>query len=454
MAKRRRSRVSRISRHTGSGRGRADRAALAAVLVLFVVTRALILFAFQPEASDASVYFGYACRAVDLHQTPYAGDLRIEFPPMAWWAMAAAYLINGEHVLPESSPSDIAIVRGHYMQVFRAEMCAFDCIAFTFLLLTLGWRAPRWLGFGGLIYVACTTLLANVLYDRLDAGLLMFFMAAAYCVARATGGMSATWWSAAAGLVLGLGASYKIIPIVALPFVALAGIGSTAGLRRGAAVLASGAIGGLLPVAVQYEVSGAGVFSLVAFHVQRGLQLESLYSTLMAIDHLFGAPIAITLWEGGADLSGGWAPTLNTLATILLAVFLGSVAAWCFLHARHDCQAGYRFMVFAIVGAVILSKVLSPQYFIWALPLMLLLAIDVLGSSPRACWFAGASLILIAALTTWVFPYHYFDFAVTPLGLELPPAQALLSPPGGPFVVLAVRNFAYMACVVMLGVRI
>jgi hypothetical protein len=49
---------------------------LVSAIVLFALTRAYILFAFQPQASDLSVYFGNAVLVADLGKTPYTADPR------------------------------------------------------------------------------------------------------------------------------------------------------------------------------------------------------------------------------------------------------------------------------------------------------------------------------------------------------------------------------------------
>jgi hypothetical protein len=421
-----------------------------AVLLLFTLTRGWLLFGFQPQASDTSVYFSYACRAFDLGETPYAGDLTIEFPPAAWWVMASAYAISGDHVTAGSSPDEIAASRAHYMRTFRGQMAVFDVAAFAFLLLTVRRQRPEWFAGAGLTYIVCTTILAHPLYDRLDTGLLMVFMAAAYCLARgAEDGRRATWWTTGACALLGFGIAYKIIPILVLPFVLLAEWMAEGGWRKAGMAAAGAALGVGLPLFIQFLLSGPGVFDLIGFHVDRGIQLESLFATVLAVGALAGAPIRISLWEGGADLTGAWAPALKVASSIILGLFLAGLVLVLRRH-HYDRRFAYRVGFFAVVGAVILSKVLSPQYLIWALPLGIVLTVEKF-SPDRRGYLAAGLLVMIASLTTWVFPYHYFGFGVSAVGLEVPDPSALLSPSAVSLAALGVRNLLYLVCVILIA---
>ncbi len=73
-----------------------------------------------------------------------------------------------------------------------------------------------------------------------------------------------------------------------------------------------------------------------------------------------------------------------------------------------DRERAWRCAVWVVLGAVALSPVLSPQYFVWALPLVLLVAADVLPAQGRSWpWLIGG-VISVAILTTLVFPCTYF----------------------------------------------
>src|SRR5688572_16041194 len=108
------------------------RSQLFGAIVLFVVVRAYILIGLEPQASDASVYFSNVVRALDFGETPYA-DFPIEFPPVAWWTMAAARLLDGPHVSAQPTVGEIAVARAAYMARFRMLMAGADVAAFALL---------------------------------------------------------------------------------------------------------------------------------------------------------------------------------------------------------------------------------------------------------------------------------------------------------------------------------
>lgn len=377
-------------------------------IALFFVTRAYILFAFEPLASDA--------------------------PP---------------------DPASILPARARYMQTFRALMCACDVAAFALFAAIVRRRHPARTNVATVAYTVATALLADVLYDRLDCGLLLLFMATAYAWLRgADPAAGSPRWITAAYVCLGLGIAYKIVPIVALPFLLLAEWRHPDGARRVVRALIVTVIAAALPFLWQTLESGWGVFQLVLFHAGRGIQLESLWATLMAVAGPAGAPVRAVLWTGGVNLTSAIAPVVLWLSTAALVAFVGGLAIWSARRHAFTRDDAFRALCLAVAGAVILAKVLSPQYFVWALPLTLLLALEVLDRSRRGLVIACVTVVAIAGLTAWVFPHHYFSFKASRFGLESPEDVVLRRPIDPSFVLLGLRNVAYFVLVAALGVRL
>ena len=105
---------------------------------------------------------------------------------------------------------------------------------------------------------------------------------------------------------------------------------------------------------------------------------------------------------------------------------------------------------YVVPAAVILSHVFSPQYLLWAIPLLLLLALEILPAARARPWVLGAVLLVVATLSTWLFPYHYFE-TFTPVALVPADPSGLAASPWA-YVVLGVRNFAYLGVIIGMGV--
>jgi hypothetical protein len=63
----------------------------------------------------------------------------------------------------------------------------------------------------------------------------------------------------------------------------------------------------------------------------------------------------------------------------------------------------HRLCTLGLAVFVVLSKVLSPQYFVWMLPLLAVAGTEAL-ESDRAHWWWCAGLVGVAALTTLDLP--------------------------------------------------
>ena len=95
--------------------------------------------------------------------------------------------------------------------------------------------------------------------------------------------------------------------------------------------------------------------------------------------------------------------------------FLAGEGVWALLRwSRYTRQDAYRIACYVIPGSVILSNVLSPQYFIWAIPLVLLLAVEIFPEGRVRPLVLAGLLIAVAVTTTWIFPYNFVSSESNP----------------------------------------
>jgi hypothetical protein len=398
--------------------------------------------------SDVTVYFPYAVAGVDRGLLPYK-DIPVEYPPVAYWtirfprvvsdwrlpsddvaklakkvdertAIFAAGGVLGPDEELEALEKEFNRHLNHYDWGFRAQMLGADLVAFVLFGLMFARRHPMLTGWALWTYVITTSVLGYLLYDRLDIGLTMLFLVWAYCWLRADdGGSRGLLLSTVGYAALGIGVGYKLIPIVAVPFAFLVDVLRLGRDRRtwphficGAAVLLVTALG---PFAYYYYLVRDDLWRMFAYHADRGLQIESSYVTVLMLSQPWSELVCYYDY-GSWNLRGRLEPWLLKASTwLLLAVMallgLRSLATM-FVGERYDRTAAVRMGFLAVAAATFLAKVLSPQYLIWSLPLLLWAAAEFL--SPRGFKFAAIGSIVMAACTSFLFPCHYVDTMVVP----------------------------------------
>jgi hypothetical protein len=200
--------------------------------------------------------------------------------------------------------------------------------------------------------------------------------------------------------MLGLGTMAKLYPAaVAIVAVAwLLGRGDRRAARRGAVAFAVV----ILALGVPFAVLGGFPATMVRFHAERPVQIESSAASVLEVlggSYVTGHPIRPDRFKSNG-LDGGAAGVVLALTTL---ASLAVLAALTLLAARRPRTDALILAAFGVVLALVaLSKVLSPQYLCWLLPLA------------AVAWARGAHvpavLTAAAALVTQLwFPSHYFD---------------------------------------------
>jgi hypothetical protein len=201
-------------------------------------------------------------------------------------------------------------------------------------------------------------------------------------------------------VVLALGTMTKLWP-AALAAVAccwLYGRGERPLAIRGGAVFAAV----VLAIGVPFAALGGFPDTMVRFHVDRPVQIESTAATVLEVvggSHVTGDPIRHDPYksnglDGGAADAVALLSSLALLATALLILWLAA--------RRPSTDALVCASLAVVLAFVVFSKVLSPQYVVWLLPLAAVAA----GRGARL----GAALVAGASLVTQLwFPARYFD---------------------------------------------
>ena len=366
---------------------RAAAAALLGVALLGVAWALLHVVDFYAEGQivDTPVYRGYG-EAIADGKVPYR-DFALEYPPGALPVFALPAL---------GAPAD-------YDVLFEFLMLACGAAAVAFLAIALAALEPsRARLYAGVALAALSPLaLGSVILTRYD------LWPAALCAAALAAFVSGRERLGFAALALAVAA--KIYPLVLLPLALV-----YAGRQRGGREAAIG-----LGVFAAVLTLLFGPFALVApdglvdsFERQAGrpLQIESLGSALLLAAHQVALYTpAVVSSHGSQNLAGSLPDALATVQTVVQA--LAVAAVWIvFARGRGGREELVAASAAAVVAFVAFGKVLSPQFLIWLLPLVPLVA-------GRAGLAAGGLLAAALVLTQLWFPSRYWEMvALSPAG--------------------------------------
>jgi len=204
-----------------------------------------------------------------------------------------------------------------------------------------------------------------------------------------------------AAVLLGLGAAVKLYPLLVVPLLAALVL-----RRRGpreAAVSVALSLGVLAAAYLPFAaLAPSGVADSVWRQLSRPLQIESLGAGALVVLHsLVGLEVEGETSFGSQNLVGA---TAAAVAVTLSLAGAAAILATLVLHGRGDGndESFVRHTAAVLVAFVAFGKVLSPQFLVWLLfPLAL-----VAGRRGAA---AGACFAVAALATAIWFPWRYFD---------------------------------------------
>jgi hypothetical protein len=148
-------------------------------------------------------------------------------------------------------------------------------------------------------------------------------------------------------------------------------------------------------------VAPDGVAHSIGRQLSRPLQIESLGAALyLAAHHLLGLDVEMRSGHGSQNVHAAG----TGAAAVLLSVVQLAVLVWIWLRRPGSPEELVRWSAAALVAFVALGKVLSPQFLIWLVPVVPLVA-GLRGLR------ASALLAVGLVLTQLWFPSRYWDLA-------------------------------------------
>jgi uncharacterized membrane protein len=351
-------------------------AALQFVAWAFVlsVLRRIVPLLWESAPPDVARY-AFIAESIRQGAWPYA-QFQFEYPPLT--------------LVPLLIPFHSATVAA-YARDFRIEML----VVFTLTALVTTWAAVRLWGTLGRSLAAAAALAAAVAASGM-IGLNRFDGAVAFVVALCVLFLAGRRW-ALAGLMVGLGFSLKLMPIVLLPLVLVLA-------RRWRLVwwaTLAAAAGAVIPF-LPFVARDPGRFwaSLVGGQTARGLQIESVAaSPFLLRDVLQPGSVTVVVPPGGSmSILAAGAQVANTLAplTVLALTMVVYFVIWRVRGAlRADAEAVPVAVLALMLAAMCGNKVLSPQHMIWVLPVVALALV-----AKRPTFRVPAAIAFVATILT------------------------------------------------------
>jgi hypothetical protein len=355
-----------------------------------LVTRSAGLAPELREGSNDLEIYRQAGEAILRGELPYR-DFFLEYPPGSLPAFVPPALFSTD--------------KAGYITLFSSEMAL--VLVATLVLTAL---AARMMGEPYVWIPASATLAAGamMLYPiavtRYDALVALSLAVATLCASF--GGR----YLALAYASLGFGAAAKLVPALATLPLAVFRREAARGYAAFFGVLALFFVPALL-------LGGSSFASSFAYHADRGLQIESLAASVLM---QLGRVSSVVFAYGAFEAKGRGVELASSLSFPVTGVLLLVTALFMYRAYRRGVagpRAFPRYATALILAFMLGSKVLSPQYVIWLLPLVPLSVGGVSG--------LGVSAVFLVAcyLTTQVFPIHYGDL----LNLRYPGLQLLLA---------------------------
>jgi hypothetical protein len=317
---------------------------------------------------DLSVYDAYHFLMADHGLLPYR-DFDFEYPP---GALIPIRLAGGD------------------IDNMSFLMLGSTVVAQVAAWMISGWRA----GWLMVLLPVVAGALVRTHFDLFAVGIAMLGLWLIVAPPRGRG------WVELGFAVLAIGTMTKLWPaaIAAVAFAWLYGRGE---VRR--AIRSVGIFVAVVAVTAAPFVALGGFPSvMVKFHLERPVQIESTAATVLEItggSYVTGDPIRHDRFKSNG-LDGGAASAVADVSSLLL---LATAIGIMLLVARRPSTDALVIAAAAVTLAfVCFSKVLSPQYVIWLMPLA------------AVAWWRGAPLgsaltwVASAATQSW-FPRNYFD---------------------------------------------
>ncbi len=338
------------------------------------------------RSSDADLYYNYSSLMLD-GQLPYR-DLAVEYPPVALVLF----------ILPDLFAQDFSA----YIKAFTVEALLFD-LAGIVLIYLLARRLKLNTLTTLTVYTLCLLAIGPTVIEHYDIMPAVTVLASLYAFSRG--------WNKLTWALVAIGVLTKLYPAVVVPLLLIPQLRARQ-YRPVVSVAASFLVTTAAIVIPCLALSPHGFLDSFSYHAERGLQIESTYSSFILMGRSLGLT-SLEVWHdyGSINIASPLADTLASLSPVIMALSL-AIVYWLFYRRQADRQPVLNMMTsywfISVLVFIISNKVLSPQFIVWLYPMIPL----VTGYWRHLSWLV---FIAVGLLTNYVFPGHYWELF---LGLE------------------------------------
>ena len=345
-------------------------------LSLVLTLLALLTGVFSNEG-DIVLYAYYADQA--WHGRHFFTNMPIEYPPLN----ALLFMVPQVVVawMPHTTYYGVFLVMGALTDLLQKRAIA-----------TLGgnWRQTLQITF---LAATCTTVLGYTYLKRFDvfaAGLTTWMLM------RLSRRPDDLW----AWALWAMAAACKLYPGTMAPLMLGYSLHQKVPRRR---VLQQVGVGVGVLVVVHTAATlygGVGAWSWVTYMRSRGLQLASVYTAIGILLSNWGRPVPMFFAFGCIQVRTAWSD-LCVMLSPWLTMGIMAITWWRIWPLRGTAVGLWRAAVACVLALLITSKVLSPQYIVWLVPLMSVAAV-----LPRQDWVLTVLALLLCLTTAGLFPYE------------------------------------------------
>ena len=351
--------------------------------IMFAFILALIFFplfyyVYKIPYSGTPLYFDFASKVLE-GSLPYR-DFALEYPPFALLFFIIPRLITSNYWT--------------YAVFYRVEVFIFVLMGL-FVIYRIAKRSGKATWKMLLFYILAITAMGPIVAEQYDIFPAILTLLALYTFWL---GKHKTSW-----VLIALGALTKIYPIFLAPILLIYYFRNRQYrlILSGISSLTSVILAVLLPFLV---ISFDSLWNLINYHSQRGIQLESVYSSFLLIaDKLGLTSISLVLNFGSWNIESQLADALAKISPFVTVLLLVAAYGFTYKQIKPGKSQFTRIGTYALlVTAVVLisGKVLSPQYLIWLIPFLPL----VFGPSRNTLL---AIFIAMGFLTYLILPVFY-----------------------------------------------